>query len=173
MTSEGGLCVPSTGRGFAEEPNSNPNPNLNSNPGKRKRSLPGTPGKHIFISLSLSLVVCVKFLRIFFNGFSMNWSRSGCRGYSHVSKIFNGDKPIHMWNLQKGFPEGPELAASPARPQSSMEASAKNKQRSSEKGVRLSGEDLRAPRSIEGARRPHRDKEALQPEARREEVEVW
>lgn len=43
MMSEGGLCVPSTVRGFVEEPNPNPNPNLNSNPVKKKRSLPGTP----------------------------------------------------------------------------------------------------------------------------------
>ncbi|KAK3022478.1 hypothetical protein RJ639_045807 [Escallonia herrerae] len=35
--------------GFIQEPspNLNPNPNPNSNPSKRKRNLPGTPGKHI------------------------------------------------------------------------------------------------------------------------------
>ncbi|KAF5447151.1 hypothetical protein F2P56_032721 [Juglans regia] len=43
MMSEDGLSVPSTVRGFVQQPNSNPNPNPNSNLVKKKRSLPGTP----------------------------------------------------------------------------------------------------------------------------------
>ena len=77
-----------------------------------------------------------------------------------------------MRNMQQGFSEGPELAASPARPQSSMEAQAKNKQRDQEEGLHLSRKDLRTPRSIASPRRPHRYQEALQQEAWREEVEV-
>lgn len=49
--SEGGLSVPSTMEVFAHEPNSNPNPNPVVNLVKKKRSLPGTPGKHVFIYL--------------------------------------------------------------------------------------------------------------------------
>lgn len=49
--SEDGIPVPSTVGGFVQELNSNPNPNPNSIPLKRKRSLPGTPGKHLFLYL--------------------------------------------------------------------------------------------------------------------------
>ncbi|KAK7825951.1 protein indeterminate-domain 2 [Quercus suber] len=51
MMSEDGIPVPSTVGGFVQELNSNPNPNPNSIPLKRKRSLPGTPGKHLFLYL--------------------------------------------------------------------------------------------------------------------------
>ncbi|EOY33048.1 PREDICTED: protein indeterminate-domain 9 [Theobroma cacao] len=44
MMSQDGLSVPSTIRGLAQEPNSNPNPtNPTANPVKKKRNLPGTP----------------------------------------------------------------------------------------------------------------------------------
>lgn len=179
MMSEDGIPVPSTVGGFVQELNSNPNPNPNSIPLKRKRSLPGTPGKHLFLYLlhtQLFSFLCVYvnkiYSHIFLSKLIFCWIRSRCRSHSFVPKILNGNKPILMWNLQQGFPEGPELAASPTRPQSSMEAKAKNKQRSSQKGVCLSWEELRAPRSVKGARRSHWNKEALQPKARREEMEV-
>ncbi|OMP08019.1 hypothetical protein COLO4_06848 [Corchorus olitorius] len=51
MMSQDGLSVPSTIRGLVHhEPNSNPNPNSTNpavNPAKRKRNLPGTPGKFL------------------------------------------------------------------------------------------------------------------------------
>ncbi|CBI16293.3 unnamed protein product, partial [Vitis vinifera] len=40
---EDGLTLPSSIRGFVQEPNSNPNPNPSANPVKKKRNLPGTP----------------------------------------------------------------------------------------------------------------------------------
>ncbi|KAL9413088.1 hypothetical protein AB3S75_041709 [Citrus x aurantiifolia] len=43
MSQDHGLSVPSTLKGFVQEPNSNPNPNPSSNQLKRKRNLPGTP----------------------------------------------------------------------------------------------------------------------------------
>lgn len=53
-----------------------------------------------------------------------------------------------------------------------MEATTEVEQRSSEEGLHLPGEDLRPPRPIQSARRPHRDKEALQQKTWREKVEV-
>lgn len=51
MMSEDGLSIPSTIKGLAQELSSSPNPNPNAdNQLKRKRNLPGTPGKCIFIS---------------------------------------------------------------------------------------------------------------------------
>lgn len=43
MMAEDGLTLPSSIRGFVQEPNSNPNPNPSANPVKKKRNLPGTP----------------------------------------------------------------------------------------------------------------------------------
>ena len=77
-----------------------------------------------------------------------------------------------MRNMQQGFSEGPELATSPTRPQSSMEAQAKNKQRDKKEGLHLPRKDLRTPRSIASPRRPHWHQEALQQKTWREEVEV-
>ena len=74
--------------------------------------------------------------------------------------------------MQQRVPEGSEPSASPEGSQPSMEAEAEVEQGSKEEGVHLPGEDLRPPRSVEGTRRPHRHQEALQQEARREEVEV-
>lgn len=48
MMAEDGLTLPSSIRGFVQEPNSNPNPNPSANPVKKKRNLPGTPGKNGF-----------------------------------------------------------------------------------------------------------------------------
>lgn len=106
--------------------------------------------------------------------FIMNYYfRSRCRSDSFIPEIFNGHKQIPLRNLQQGIPERPEPAAPPTRPQPSLEAETKIKTRSdSEEGLRLSREELRAPRAFSGPRRPHRNKEALQQKARREEVEV-
>lgn len=50
MMSEEAVSVPSTIiRGFVQEPKSNSNPNPNSNPVKKRRNLPGTPGKYIIL----------------------------------------------------------------------------------------------------------------------------
>ncbi|PQQ04912.1 hypothetical protein Pyn_30310 [Prunus yedoensis var. nudiflora] len=47
MMSEDGLSIPSTIKGLAQELSSSPNPNPNAdNQLKRKRNLPGTPGKY-------------------------------------------------------------------------------------------------------------------------------
>ena len=46
MMSQDGLSIPSTTSGLAQEPN--PNPNRTANPVKKKRNLPGTPGKYIY-----------------------------------------------------------------------------------------------------------------------------
>lgn len=75
--------------------------------------------------------------------------------------------------MQQRVPEGSEFAATPAGTQPAVEAPAKDEQRSGEEeGLHMPGEDLRPPRRVAGPRRPHRDKEALQPETWREEVEV-
>lgn len=55
--------IASTIRGLADqEPNPNPNPNPNPTPNpavKKKRNLPGTPGKSIYNRYIL-LILCVK-----------------------------------------------------------------------------------------------------------------
>lgn len=55
-----------------------------------------------------------------------------------------------MRNLQQGIPEGPELATAPTGTQPSVEASAENEQGTSdeEEGVRVSREELCAPRPL-------------------------
>lgn len=53
-----------------------------------------------------------------------------------------------------------------------MEAAAEIEQGSEKEGLRLSGVDLRPPRSVEGSRRSHGDKEAFLPETRGEEMEM-
>ncbi|URE27015.1 Zinc finger protein [Musa troglodytarum] len=74
--------------------------------------------------------------------------------------------------MRQRVPEGSKLAAPPPRSQPPMEAEAENQQGAEEEGVRVPGEELRAPPPVEGARRPHRHQEALLPQARREEMEV-
>ncbi|KAL5152174.1 Protein indeterminate-domain 9 [Glycine soja] len=100
------------------EPNSNSNSNPNNpNPNslKRKRSLPGTPGK-------------------LFNSFI-----SECRSDCSVAKVADGDQPIHLRSVQQGFPEGPEPAAAPARAQLTVEAAAEKQGRGGEEeGVQKS-----------------------------------
>lgn len=68
--------------------------------------------------------------------------------------------------MQKGISKRPEFAAPPARAQPAMEAPAEDEQRGEEEGVRVPGEELCSPRPVESARRPHRNQETLQPEAR-------
>lgn len=57
MSSEDGLSVPSTiSSGFLhQEPNptTNPNPNTTNQALKRKRNLPGTPGKYCMYLISI------------------------------------------------------------------------------------------------------------------------
>ena len=53
-----------------------------------------------------------------------------------------------------------------------MEAQTEKQQRTEEEGLRLPRKELRSQPPFEGSRRPHRHKEALLQEARREEVEV-
>ncbi|KAA8550418.1 hypothetical protein F0562_002102 [Nyssa sinensis] len=64
MSDDGLSSIPSTIRGFIQEPNLNPNPNPNTNPAKRKRNLPGTPDPDAeVISLSpKSLMATNRFL---------------------------------------------------------------------------------------------------------------
>lgn len=64
MMSEEAVPVPSTMRGFVPaEPNSNPNPNPNTNPAlRKKRNLPGTPGKYIYTYRGLILLATSPYL---------------------------------------------------------------------------------------------------------------
>ncbi|RDX82575.1 Protein indeterminate-domain 9, partial [Mucuna pruriens] len=106
MMSEDAISVPSNLRGslvHVHEPNPNPNPNSNSSV-KRKRSLPGNPGK----------------------------SKSEFRSDCSVAKVTDGDEPIHMRSVQQGFSERPEPAAASARAQPAVEAAAENKGRGGE-----------------------------------------
>jgi len=73
------------------------------------------------------------------------YSRSECRSNCSVAKVLDGDEPVHLRSVQQGFSERPEPAAASARAQFAMEAAAENEGRGEEEGVRLSGEDLRAP----------------------------
>lgn len=94
-------------------------------------------------------------------------SRSECRSDCSVAKVADGDQPIHLRSVQQGFPEGPEPAAAPARAQLAVEAAAEKQGRGGEEeGVRLSREDLCAPRPLQSPGRPHRNKKALQQKAR-------
>ncbi|CAK9166328.1 unnamed protein product [Ilex paraguariensis] len=105
MSDDGFSSVPSSITGSII-PEPNPNPGSSSNQAKRKRNLPGTPGKLNFIITHPIL--------------------SRCRSDSFVSKVSNGDESIHMRNMQQGFSERPEFAATQKRSQSAMEAQAKN-----------------------------------------------
>lgn len=154
MMAEDGLTLPSSIRGFVQESNSNPNPNPSENPVKKKRNLPGTPGNNGSPAYFMFFFFFF-FLQIFY--FFPVLNRSRCRSYRSITEISHGDEPIHLRNLQQRFPERPELAASQARPQSSMETPAKNKQRGPEEGLHLPGKVLRTPQSVASARRPDRN----------------
>ena len=60
MMAEDGLTLPSSIRGFVQESNPNPSPNPSPNPVKKKRNLPGTPGKNGFtLPLHMGVLVTV------------------------------------------------------------------------------------------------------------------
>lgn len=101
-------------------------------------------------------------------------SRSRCGSDSSVAKVSDGDEPFRVRNLQQGVPERAESAAASEGAQPSVEAPAGKQQRtrSSEKGVCVPGEELRAPPPLQSPRRPHGNQETLQPQARGEEVDV-
>uniref|UniRef100_A0A453E5P6 Uncharacterized protein n=1 Tax=Aegilops tauschii subsp. strangulata TaxID=200361 RepID=A0A453E5P6_AEGTS len=100
-------------------------------------------------------------------------SRPRRGGDRAVAAGADGDEPVRVRDLRQGVPAGPEPAAAPARPQPPLEAQAAEPQRGgAQEGVRVPGARVRPPRPLPRARRPHRHQEALQPQARREEVEV-
>ena len=72
-------------------------------------------------------------------------SRSRCRSDSSFTKVTHGNQPFHLRNLQQGFPERSEPSASSARAQPAVEAAAEDEPGGEEEGVRVPGEELRAP----------------------------
>jgi hypothetical protein len=75
--------------------------------------------------------------------------------------------------VQQGVPARAEPAAAPARAQPAVEAEAEGPAAGAAAArVPVPGADVRAPRPGARPGRPDGDQEALQPQARREEVEV-
>lgn len=96
-----------------------------------------------------------------------SWSDCAVPAHSH------GDKSLRLWNLQQGIPTGPEPTVAPTRAQPTMETEAAEQQRRlTQEGVHLPRDQLCAPWPSTGTRRPYRDQETLQPQARGEEVEM-
>jgi len=73
------------------------------------------------------------------------YSRSECRSDCSVAKVADGDEPVHLRSVQQGVSARPEPAAASARAQFAVEAAAEDEGRGEEEGVRVSGEELRAP----------------------------
>lgn len=162
---------------FAPQQDANPDPNSKPKPSaaaKKKRNLPGNPGENQLLDLDRSSGLIEKGLDLYnFCCFLGCRCRSGCGGHRSIAEVSHGDEQIHLRNMQQGVSERSEPAASPTRAQSAVEAAAADKQGADqEEGVYLPGEDVRPPRPVAGPWRPHRNKETLQPETRREEVEM-
>ena len=98
--------------------------------------------------------------------------RSRSWSHSPITEDSNGHKQIRVWNLSQGFPKGPKPSTPSQRAQPSLEAEAKNKQRSKEASLCVSREDMCPSPPFKGPGRPNWDKEALLQKARWEEVEV-
>lgn len=110
MMAEDGLTLPSSIRGFVQEPNSNPNPNPSANPVKKKRNLPGTPGKNDFTLLLHTFLQFFCLLSMWMGVFTyhLNWvfilllllfsvlDRSRSRSHRSITKITHGHEPIHL-----------------------------------------------------------------------------
>lgn len=107
--------------------------------GKKKRNLPGMPGNLKIQTLCNSnFIIFILFLLILFKFLTFLFLRSRLGSHSFITENFTSNKPIRLRNLQQRVSERPESAASPSRPQSSMETKTEIEQRSEEKGLRLS-----------------------------------
>jgi hypothetical protein len=99
--------------------------------------------------------------------------RPGRRGDRAVAQDAAGDEPVRVRGVQQGVPARAEPAASPARAQPSVEAEAEEPAAGAAPArLPVPGADMRAPRPVSCPWRPDRHQKALQPQARREEVEV-
>ncbi|RZS12553.1 hypothetical protein BHM03_00044020, partial [Ensete ventricosum] len=87
-----------------------------------------------------------------------------------------GGEQLRLRGLQQGVPAGSEPPDTPPGAQPALELRGeegvvgRGGGEGEAAGVRVPGGELRVPRPVPGARGPHGDQEALQPEARGEEV---
>jgi hypothetical protein len=144
---------------------------------KKKRNQPGNPSKYPERSPSFDVAIPFDDYPIIIHTILIQKKhRPACRsrrgGDRAVPQDAAGDEPVRVRGVQQGVPAGAEPAAAPARAQPAVEAEAEEPQGDAAAGVPVPGADVRPPQPVAGAGRPHRDQEALLPEARREEVEV-